>query len=385
MSDSFSFQGAKKIVFGKGALDSLAEEIKTLQGHKVLLVCDNGLKSTGIVDQVTGVLSEGGISFVLYDDVTPEPEPILADKGGELAKKQGCNLVIGIGGGSSLDVAKACAIIVTNGGKAEDYIGLDTVPEKGLPTIMIPTTAGTGSEVTFTAVFTMREKKAKGGINSQFLFPDVALLDPLLTKTLPSLQTATTGADALTHAIEAFTSLQANPMSDLVAKEAIALIAANLSKAFENGSDENARSNMLLGSLMGGMALASAGVGACHALAYPLGAFFDIPHGLANAVLLPYIMQYNVEAATDKFAMVGLLMDPALSGNSQESLALASVDMVKALAEKVGIPQHLRDLDIPESAITDMANMAMTVARPLANNPEPVSKEQAIGIYKKAF
>ncbi|MEE9566516.1 MAG: iron-containing alcohol dehydrogenase, partial [Desulfobacteria bacterium] len=296
-----------------------------------------------------------------------------------------CDLVVGVGGGSSLDVAKAVAMLVINGGTAEDYIGLEMVPMPGLPTIMIPTTAGTGSEVTFTAVFTMREKKAKGGINSRFMYPDLALLDPELTLSLPPNITATTGMDALTHAIEAFTSLQSNPMSDLVAKEAIALIGANLKRAVEQGDDLEARREMLLGSLLGGLALASAGVGACHALAYPLGAFFDIPHGMANAVLLPYIMDYNLSSAEAKYAEVGSLMgekDPQQSG---ESAAEQSVKLVRRLSQNIGIPQRLRDLDIPESDIEKMAEMAMTVARPIANNPRKMTKEAATEIYEAAF
>ncbi|MBW2196144.1 MAG: iron-containing alcohol dehydrogenase, partial [Deltaproteobacteria bacterium] len=296
-----------------------------------------------------------------------------------------CDIVVGIGGGSSLDVAKAIAVLVTNDGKAEDYIGLEKVKSPGLPTIMIPTTAGTGSEVTFTAVFTMREKKRKGGINSHLMYPDVALLDPELTLSLPPQPTATTGIDALTHAIEAYTSLQSNPMSDMVAKNAIALIGANLRHVMNDGQNRQARHNMLLGSLMGGLALASAGVGACHALAYSLGAFFDIPHGLANAVLLPYIMEYNMESADTKYAQVGSLIKSSALADSVEASSRSGVQVVRELTKDVGIPQSLKDLGVPESAIQDMAKMAMTVARPLENNPRKVTKDDAIKIYESAF
>ncbi len=275
--------------------------------------------------------------------------------------------------------------MVTNGGKAEDYIGLEKVKTAGLPTIMIPTTAGTGSEVTFTAVFTMREKKRKGGINSRFMYPDVALLDPELTLTLPSQPTATTGIDALTHAIEAYTSLQSNPMSDMVAKNAITLIGSNLRRVMNDGQNRQARYNMLLGSLMGGLALAGAGVGACHALAYSLGAFFDIPHGLANAVLLPYIMEYNAEHADAKYAQVGSLMKSGAVSGSVDAPLRPGVQVVRKLTQDVGIPQSLKEMDIPESAIEDMAEMAMTVARPLENNPRKVTKDDAIKIYESAF
>lgn len=382
---AFTFQGARKIVFGEGAVNKVADEILALGGKKVLLVQDQALEKVGVAEQVMAPLKAHGIPYVLYDQVTSEPEPSLADQGAALAREQECDLVVGVGGGSSLDVAKAVAMLVINGGTAEDYIGLEMVPMPGLPTIMIPTTAGTGSEVTFTAVFTMREKKAKGGINSRFMYPDLALLDPELTLSLPPNITATTGMDALTHAIEAFTSLQSNPMSDLVAKEAIALIGANLKRAVEQGDDLEARREMLLGSLLGGLALASAGVGACHALAYPLGAFFDIPHGMANAVLLPYIMDYNLSSAEAKYAEVGSLMGEKDVEQSGESAAEQSVKLVRRLSQNIGIPQRLRDLDIPESDIEKMAEMAMTVARPIANNPRKMTKEAATEIYEAAF
>jgi len=363
----------------------MADEIHALGGKKVLLVQDQALEKVGVAEQVMAPFKAHGIPYVLYDQVTSEPEPSLADQGAALAREEGCDLVVGVGGGSSLDVAKAVAMLARNDGKAEDYIGLETVPMPGLPSIMVPTTAGTGSEVTFTAVFTMREKKAKGGINSRFLYPDLALLDPELTLSLPPNVTATTGMDALTHAIEGFTSLQSNPMSDIVAKEAIALIGANLKRAFEEGDDLQARREMLLGSLMAGLALASAGVGACHALAYPLGAFFDIPHGLANAVLLPYIMDYNCSSAEAKFAEVASLMGGMDPKQSQKSDPEKGVDVVRRLSQNIGIPQGLKDLDIPESDIEKMAEMAMTVARPIENNPRKMTKEAAIRIYREAF
>ena len=380
----FAFQGAKKIVFGDEAVNQIADQIRALGGSKVLLVLDQGLKGAGVAQKVTAPLETHDIVYVTYDRVTSEPEPVLADEGAALAREQACDLVVGVGGGSSLDVAKATAMLAKNDGKAEDYIGLETVSTPGLPTIMVPTTAGTGSEVTFTAVFTMRDKKKKGGINSRFLYPDLALLDPLLTLSLPSHITASTGMDALAHAIEAYTSLQANPMSDLVAGEAIARVGANLKRAFHKGEDLDARREMLLASLFGGLALASAGVTACHALAYPLGAFFDIPHGLANAVLLPYVMGFNAERAGAKFAQIALLLGASESDDAQ-ALSQAGVDLVKSLSGDIGIPKRLRELDVPESDIESMAEMAMTVARPIENNPRKMTKEAAVQIYEQAF
>lgn len=385
MQELFSFQGAGRIVFGQGAIRTLPEEIKALSAKKPIIVMDQALAGLGMVTQIAPLLEEQGLSCILFDKVTPEPAPEVADAGAEAARKAGCDLVVGIGGGSSLDVAKAAAMLVKNGGKAEDYIGLDTVLRPGLPTVMVPTTAGTGSEVTFTAVFTMREQKKKGGINSRFLYPDVAVLDPDLTLSLPPEPTATTGTDALTHAIEALTSLQANALSDLAARESIRLIGAALEKAVHQGNDPKPRRDMLLASLLAGMALAGAGVGACHALAYPLGAFFDIPHGLANAVLLPYIMEFNLTHASEKYAQVGRLMTQDALEGSQPGSGGDSVERVRGLTRRIGIPQRLSELDIPEDAFEDMAAMAMTVARPLANNPRKVSLEDAVEIYRKAF
>lgn len=381
----FKFQGARKILFGDGAVNQVADEIRALGGTKVLLVQDQALERAGVAQQVVAPLQTHGISYVVYDQVTPEPEPSLADQGAALAREEGCDLVVGVGGGSSLDVAKAVAMLAKNTGTAEEYIGLETVPSPGLPSIMIPTTAGTGSEVTFTAVFTMREKKAKGGINSRFMYPDLALLDPKLTLSLPPNITATTGMDALTHAIEAFTSLQANPMSDMVARNAMVLIGANLKRAVEHGDDIRARHDMLLGSLTAGLALASAGVGACHALAYPLGAFFDVPHGLANAVLLPYVMDYNRSSSEAKYAEVAWRMGEEVERHSSGFAAEKGVEAVRRLSRNIGIPRNLTDLDIPESAVGEMAEMAMTVARPIANNPRKMTKEAAIGIYQAAL
>lgn len=385
METIFTFQGAKKIIFGHNGCYELAREVSMLGGKRAFLVLDRALSELEAVRRVVDLLETEGVASVLYNEVTPEPAPELADRGATLAKQEGCDVVIGIGGGSSLDVAKAIAVLVTNSGKAEDYIGLEKVAQPGLPTIMIPSTAGTGSEVTFTAVFTMREKKRKGGINSHLMYPDVALLDPELTVSLPPHPTATTGIDALTHAIEAYTSLQANPMSDMVAKNAIRLIGNNLRRVMDNGQDRQGRANMLLGSLMGGLALASAGVGACHALAYSLGAFFDIPHGLANAVLLPFIMEFNMEGAKEKYGRVGELMQSDGAGSMGTPSSEKTVDMVRKLTGEVGIPASLKDLDIPESSISDMADMAMTVARPMENNPRKVTKEDAVKIYRAAF
>ena len=378
-------QTARKILFGEGSLELLPEEIKLLSGKNIFLVMDEGFSRTPMADQISVSIKQGGCPFILFNKVTPEPEPSVADEGADLARTEECNLVIGVGGGSSMDVAKAVAVLVTNGGSAVDYLGVEKVSKPGLPTIMIPTTAGTGSEVTFTAVFTMRQTRRKGGINSRFLYPDLALLDPELTVPLPPDITATTGMDALIHALEGFTAVQANPISDALAREAIATIGSNVRLAVAKGENRQARSEMLMGSLLAGLTLSSAGVGACHALAYPLGAFFDVPHGLANAVLLPHVMRYNLIGALARYAEVAELLGADTSGLTLRETAEKAIEQVSALLEDLGVAKTLRELDIPESSIEEMAEAAMKVDRPIANNPRMMTKESAVRIYKGAF
>ena len=279
MIKTFSFTGAGKIVFGNGAVEQLAEQIKELGGTKPLVVLDRALSAAGLKERVTASLKKAGMGVGVFDKVEGEPPLELADEGARAADSTKCDLVVGIGGGSAMDVAKAVAVITANKGKAKDYLGLNNVPGPGLPTIMIPTTAGTGSEVTFTSVFIRTDLKKKEGMNSPFLYPDIALLDPELTLTVPAPVTATTGVDALCHAIESYTSITASPMSELISLEAIDLIASSLRTCVHNGGDLEARGQMLLGSLYAGLGLANAGVTAVHSLSYPLGGMYGIPHG----------------------------------------------------------------------------------------------------------
>jgi alcohol dehydrogenase class IV len=293
--------------------------------------------------------------------------------------------VIGMGGGSAMDTAKAAAILITNQGSAEDYVGLNKVELPGVATIMIPTTAGTGSEVTFTAVFTNRHTKAKGGINSPFLFPTLALLDAELTVSLPPEATASTGMDALTHGIESVTGRSATVFTEALASKAIALISANLRRAVFYGTDVEARENMLMGSLLGGLALADAGVGAAHALAYPLGGHYRVPHGLANAILIPHVMRFNLPAAERSLALVARSMNEPIEGLPQKSAAATAVESVKTLCEDIGIPPTLSEIGIPRADIPILIEGALKVTRPVQNNPRSLGEQEAQWIYEQAF
>ena len=385
MNPVFTHDGVNRMVFGSGSLSRLSEEVRGLGASRVLVVMDKELAETDVKNRVIDPLRKDRIKTVLYGEVTPEPSPKLADDGAGIARKEKAQLVIGVGGGSSMDVAKAIATLVKNPGNAVDYIGLNLVKKKGLPTIMIPTTAGTGAETTFTAVFTMRENKAKGGINSPYLYPDLALLDPELTLSLPPWPTAYTGMDALTHAIESFTSTQANEVSDLFSYRAIEIIGRNLRPAVFQGSRLAVREAMLLGSYLAGVGLANAGVTAVHALAYPLGALFDIPHGVANGTLLPFVMSYNAPAAVEKFTMVAQALGVQTYGLSPREASEMASDAVFRLADDIGMPSNLCELAVPETSLEEMAQGAMKVARPLQNNPRPLSQEEVLAIYKTAY
>ncbi len=385
LAENYTVTQPTKIRFGCGAIADLANLVKELGCNKIFLVADPGLQSAGILDKITAPLTKAEIPYQLYTDIAPEPGLMLADKGNELARQFGADCVIGTGGGSAMDVAKAISILLTNGGNAEDYLGLGKISKPGVPKIMVPTTAGTGAEVTFTAVFINEKTQSKGGMNGDPLYPDAALLDPELTVSLPPHVTASTGIDAFTHALEAFVSTQAHSISDMYAIEAIDLISSNLGKAFANGNNLEARSKMLLGSLLGGKALATAGVGLVHAMAYPLGGMFNIPHGLANAVLLPYVVAYNIIGNPEKYAAVAEIMGCDTDGLNLKEAARCAVEAIYELNMEVGIPSSLSSLGISSDKIDEMARIALTVTRPVENNPRVPSLEDVISIYKEAM
>jgi alcohol dehydrogenase len=385
MTSDFSLEGVRRTVFGKGAASRLDQEVSLLGGGPALVVVDPAVLEAGVAQPALDSLSAAGIQTELYSRITREPEPSEADAAAEQGRGAAARVVVGIGGGSALDLAKAASVLITNGGQATDYVGLDLVKKPGLPSVMLPTTAGTGSEVTFTAVFTRRSDRFKGGINGRLLYPHTALLDPLLTVTCPAYVTATVGMDALTHAVEAYTSRQANPLSDMHALKAVQLIGENLRLAVAHGENLLARERMLLGSYLAGLALAEAGVGAVHAMAYPLGAFFDIPHGEANAVLLPYVLEHNLMACPERFADLAYALAEMPEDLTTREAAEAAVEEVILLSQEIGIPAGLEELKVPQDQVPAMAEKAMTIARPIANNPRQVTAADLEAIYQKAF
>jgi alcohol dehydrogenase len=385
MSAYFSFTGAKKIVFGSHTFEQLGDHVREWGGKKPFVVVDRNLAAAGYEQKIEDILSAAKMKYVLYDKVEGEPPLEVADDAAGSARAGKCDAVVGIGGGSAMDVAKAVAVIVTNKGKAKDYLGLNTIPQPGLPKIMVPTTAGTGSEVTFTSVFIREDLKKKEGMNSPHLYPELALLDPVLTLTVPPAITATTGVDALCHAVESYLSIQASPLSEMISLEAIALIAENLRTCVHNGSDIDAREQMLLGSLYAGLGLANAGVTAVHSLSYPLGGRYGIPHGLANTVLLPAVMRFNLPSVIDKCATIAQVMGEYVEDISLRDAAELVVGSVEDLILDCTIYDSLETLGISREEFPELAKIAMTVARPLANNPRKVTVADAIEIYEDAY
>ncbi|MCA1905329.1 MAG: iron-containing alcohol dehydrogenase [Desulfarculus sp.] len=381
----FSFDSIRRTVFGQGSSEKLGQEVLLLGTKKVLVVIDPQVRSAGVADPALKSLQQAGVKYVIYDRITREPEPAEADDAATLGREFGAQAVIGIGGGSALDLAKAAGVLMTNLGPATEYVGLELVKKPGKPVICLPTTAGTGSEVTFTAVFTRRADGFKGGINGRMLYPHTAILDPLLTVSCPAYITAITGMDALTHAMEAYTSRAATPISDLNALKAIELIGDNLRPAVAHGENLAAREGMMLGAYLAGLALAQAGVGAVHAMAYPLGAFFDIPHGEANAVLLPYVLEFNLMACPERFAEMAYALAELPDDLTTREAAEACVQEVYELGDDVGIPASLDALKVPRERVPEMAQKAMTVARPIANNPRKVTAADLEQVYQRAF
>jgi alcohol dehydrogenase class IV len=379
------FRTTRKILFGLGAVEKTGPEAQLLKAKKVLIITDTGVIQAGLLQGIEKSLQTAGLPFVIFDGVEPDPRIEVVEKSVEKAKKEGIDLIIGFGGGSSLDIAKVTSIMITNPGKIDSFFGIDLVPNPGVPVILIPTTAGTGSEVTPIAILSDTKEKLKKGIVSPTLFPEVAIVDPKLTIGLPPSVTAFTGMDALTHAIESFYSINATDLSDLLAFRAMELLSKNIRMAFAHGENLVARSNVMEGSLMAGIAFANAGVGAVHAFAYPLGGEFHLAHGLTNTLMLPYVMRYNIMGCPSKFAQMAKAFGERVDGISELVGAEIAVRFVERLSDDLRVPRRLRDVNIPEVAIPRLAEAAMKVTRLLANNPRKITLEDAITIYRSAY
>lgn len=381
----FIFQMPRKIEVGFSKNRDLSKIIKEMKLNKVLIVVDCSLKKMGIVDQIFNHLKKENISFTVFDNIKNEPTIAEIDQAiYNLKVASNFDGVVGIGGGSTIDVAKLLAVSGSIKGSIRDYLGVNLIKECNIPTIMVPTTSGTGAEVTPNAVVKDPVEGWKKGIVSSFLIPDRVILDPELTISLPPKITAETGLDAFTHAIECFICNKSNLMSDLFALDSIRLINNYLRKAVRNGNDKEARYYMAIGSLYGGIAITNSGTGGVHALAYPLGGKYSISHGLSNSILLAEVMEFNAEAVPEKFIKVADVMEIETTNFTKEKIVKSVVDEIRKLVNDVGI--NIEGFEVSEKVLDNLAKLAISEQqRLLKNNPRPISYEDARQIYKKSL
>ncbi|WP_366922231.1 iron-containing alcohol dehydrogenase [Metallumcola ferriviriculae] len=383
MTISF-FKNPTEIIYGQGSIVELGDICSGLGSAKVLIVTDAGVVNAGLLEKVKKPLEEKGIAIQIFSDVEPNPSLETVNKGLAKQKDFGAEVIVAVGGGSPIDVAKGIGILATNGGNLLDYEGANKVSKPALPIVAIPTTAGTGSEVTIFAVITDRTRKYKLTVASPNCACKVALLDPLLTVSMPRQLTASTGMDALVHAIESYTSLMAYPISEALALEAIKLISGNLRQAVYNGNNLEARDKMLMGSLLAGMAFNNTRLGNGHAMSHPLGGFFDIPHGIANSILIPHVMEFNLFGSPEKFLKIAEAMGEPMANLTQMDAAYRAVIGVKRLIADVGIPNALSEVAVTEDAFEPMAQDAMKSGN-IQVNPRETKLDDVINIFKRAY
>jgi alcohol dehydrogenase len=371
--------------FGYGSSRSVSDHVRALKARAVFVVTDPGVRASGIVDRVVASLEQAGILGTVYDRVTADSGSTLIAEAADLLRSSGADVVVGLGGGSSLDTAKAVAAMATSPGSPLDYVGLHKVTVRPLPTIAIPTTAGTGSEVSLWSVFTDDGRKLKVAIGGTLLYPTVAICDPELTTELPAPLTASTGMDALAHAIECYTNKACQPISAALALQAIELIGAHLARATRDGHDRHARYAMLLASTMAGMAMNSTRLGLAHALAMPLGSWhLKIPHSVAIAVTLPIVMRFNYSSAPDRFMQVARALGEDVDGCSTLEAAGRAAEAVCRLAKTIGIPRGLSECGLREDDVSAVVDEAMKSGN-VAVNPRATSREELAGILRQAL
>lgn len=385
MLKSFRYSGPSDILFGVDVHKELGSTIRQLKGTRVFVITDQGVSRAGILEKILKVINDDGIQTAYYDNVVPEPPIESVQEVASRVREGGYDLIVGLGGGSPMDVAKVVSVLQGNDDPIESMVGTGNVKKPGLPTIAIPTTAGTGSEVTQIAIFTFEKEQTKKGIVSPYLFVSAAVVDPVFTYGLPSHITAHTGMDALVHAIESYLSLKANPMSDMFALEAIGVISRYIRKAVHNGDDIEARYYMSLGSLKAGLAFSNASTAAVHALAYPLGGTFHIPHGLSNTLMLKSVMEYSFAGNLERYADIASAMGENIEGLTEREAALKSIEGVENLALDLGVPTRLRDMGIPREAIPRMAEDASRQTRLILQNPRRLSVEDIEKIFHNAW
>jgi alcohol dehydrogenase class IV len=379
------FQTVPKIVFGCGAVRQVGELAKTLGAKRVAVVTDPGIVQVGIHEPVLAALELAGLSPAIFSDVEPDPKIAIVDECLTFVKAHGADLIVGLGGGSSLDISKAAAIMTANASPVNQYAGVNRVPKPGLPTLLIPTTAGTGSEVTSIAVLSDTVNKVKVGVVSDYMFARAVLLDPELTLGLPPHITASTGLDALIHAVESYTGRRATFLTEPLAMAAIRLIARHLRTAYADGTHLAARTGMLQASLLAGLAFANTQTAGAHACALSLGGKFHLAHGVATSLMLPAVMRFNCIAAPEKFTHIARAFGENVAGLSPINGAHKAIDAVVGLIQDVGFKLGLEHYGVAQADIADLAKGAMVAVRLWENNPRTATEAQVRDIFADSF
>ena len=375
------------ILTGSGASQQVGEQCSKRGLEKGLIVTDEMIRSSGIVPQIEQALSQSGIAYSIYDGVATEPVVEFVEAGLEMYREEGCDFVLAVGGGSPIDTAKAIAVMTTNEGSISDYKGIGKITEKGAPLVAVPTTAGTGSEATVYTIITDAATDVKMLIGSPFVMPDMAIVDPLLTISSPPGVTAATGIDALVHAIEAYVSVKAQPMSDVFALSAIELISGNLRQAWANGEDMDAREKTMLGALQAGIAFSNSSVALVHGMSRPIGAYFHLAHGVSNAVLLVAVMEFSLTGNARRYADIAQALGENADGLTNVQVAELSVQAVRRLVSDVNIPPLYELIEDEEEfcrLAPQMAEDAIDSGSP-GNNPRQATKDEIIELYKRAY
>ena len=387
--NNFTFNTTSGIRFGSGMSVSSSQEISKILGSNILFITDKDLMSLKLTEPTLNQLKKFSSKVEIFEDVEADPSLKTLLKSIEIGKKMNATGVIGFGGGSSMDVAKLTSLILGSNENIEEAWGVSNAKGPRLPLVLVPTTAGTGSEVTPISIITVGEEEKKG-VSSPIILPDVAILDPDLTLGLPAHTTAATGIDAMVHAIEGYASANKNnnPISKMLSVEALKLLGGSIEKAVFDGSNLEARGNMLIGAMLAGKSFANSPVAAVHALAYPIGGTFHVSHGLSNSLVLPYVLRFNSadNKATKDYAELAPYVFPDININ-QGSQAVCSefIDRMESLSKKLGLPQKLREVNIPKEACEKMAKDAMKQTRLLVNNPREVTEKDALNIYESAW
>lgn len=381
--NSFEFVLPTRIIYGEGVIRQVGDIIKEMNGSSIMVVTDKGLIKAGLAGKVIQEIKDSGLKNVeLFDEVEPNPRDTTVARGYEIARNKNINVLVAIGGGSSMDTAKAIGVLLSHGGTIRDYEGVGKLQRRITPLICIPTTVGTGSEVTFWSVITDTKRHFKMSVGGPLIAPKVALVDPDMVASLPSAIIASTGMDALTHAIEGYTATVAEPITDACGLYAIRLIAENIRDAVYTDS-KDAKANMLIGSLIAGICFGNSDIAGVHCVAEALGGLYDTPHGIANAIMLPYLMEYNYVANIEKYAEIAVAMGENVRNLSLRDAAYQSVVAVKKLNDDLNI-QNLKAIGVQEKDLPELAKRS-SINVSVDSNPRKAGEKEFLDIFKKAF